>query len=111
MNLDASKTPILDDETFFNRLKLSNLPQDMKSTIINNYNKLLNETQLKSILYLGLKNSLLINHEENDLPTEFISTLDEKRMDYLNDFEIDINIQGNVTTFKIISKFEESILK
>jgi hypothetical protein len=111
MNNENKLPPILDDETFFNRLKLSNIPEDMKNTIVNNYNKLINETQLKSILYLGLKNKILTDHEENFQPVEFISILDEKRMNYLNDFEIDIDIQDNTTKFKIISKFQETILK
>lgn len=111
MNNEQKLPPILDDETFFNRLKICNIPEDMKNTIVNNYNKLINETQLKSILLLGLKNKMLTDHEDNFQSIKFKSTLNEKRMNYLNDFELDINIQDNNTTFEVISKLRESILK
>lgn len=103
-------TPILDDTTFFNRLKLTTLPPDMRQTIINNYNKLLNETQLKSILLLALKNKLLLEIEANPELNTFLSLLNEKRMKELNGYELDISINENITTFKLISQLEHQLL-
>jgi len=90
MNQQQQPQP-LDPKTFFNRLKLVNLPDDMKQFIVNAWNGYNQVNQINGTLILGLKEMLLTRQEELG-NADYTAFLDDETMKKMNGYDLDIDL-------------------
>jgi hypothetical protein len=93
----------LDPQTFFNRLKLVNLPEDMKNFIVGTFNQLQQTSQINGTFMLVLKEFLLTKKEELN-SSEYKAFLTDDVIKKINEYDLGLDMseqQKGIITLKL----------
>ncbi len=100
--------PEMTIDSFINRLRLLNIPDDMKYIILGLIGQNQQMQQMNSMFILGLKH--VIHSLKDTNISEYNAHLDQELMKELNKYDLEINTENqNGITFKLVSNFDQKI--